>query len=76
LNPIFGQTNPSLSLLRDISADQLYDKYKGELHDLQMQLDNKFEEPKELRRKQGEVSSTNYLQVYDYLEFVCTCIYS
>ena len=55
--------------LKHISADELSQKYKNELDDLQMQRDNALGEAEELRRKQGEASSTHGLQLLSVFSF-------
>ncbi|KAK7349510.1 hypothetical protein VNO77_06937 [Canavalia gladiata] len=52
-----------------ISAKDLLQKNKGELEDLKMQRDNALREAEELRRKQGEASSTQLLQHFSEFSF-------
>ncbi|XP_027907221.1 U-box domain-containing protein 33-like isoform X2 [Vigna unguiculata] len=54
---------------KNISADELSQKYMDELDELQMQLDNALREAEELRRKQGEASSTHWLQPFSEFSF-------
>ncbi|KAK8464905.1 hypothetical protein PHAVU_010G099400 [Phaseolus vulgaris] len=54
---------------RNISAAELSQKYKNEVDDLQMQRDNALGEAEELRRTQGEASSTHGLQPFSEFSF-------
>lgn len=54
---------------KNISADELSQKYKDELDELQMQLDNALGEAEELRREQGESSSMQRLQPFSEFSF-------
>ncbi|XP_047155092.1 U-box domain-containing protein 33-like isoform X1 [Vigna umbellata] len=54
---------------KNISADELSQKYRDELDELQMQLDNALGEAEELKRKQGESSSMHGLQPFSEFSF-------
>lgn len=54
---------------KNISAAELSQKYKNEVDDLQMQRDNALGEAEELRRTQGEASSTHGLQPFSEFSF-------
>ncbi|XP_061341300.1 U-box domain-containing protein 33-like isoform X2 [Gastrolobium bilobum] len=51
------------------SDADLLQNYKNELDDLKMQRDNALREAEELKRKQGEASSTHFLQLFSEFSF-------
>ena len=52
-----------------ISARDMLQNYKNERDDLQMQRDNALREAEELRRRQGEASTTHALQLFSEFSF-------